>query len=157
MRQSLWAVLAGVSILAGCDGSDDRAEQARDSSATAAQLDSGGMEHKGGMAGMPMEGMQMMEEVRAHMDSVGRLPPEQMQAMMARHQAMMSRMMDAMGADMVGMRMSGTPEWNALADSVKRDLAALPEVRGGELSARVRAHAERVERLLAMHQRMMAQ
>ena len=39
--------------------------------------------------------------------------PQQMQAMMATHQQMMSQLLDGMGADMRGMRMSGTPEWTA--------------------------------------------
>jgi len=50
--------------------------------------------------------------------------------------------------------MSGPPEWSALTDSVKQDLAELPNLKGQQLSARVRAHADRVKRLIAMHQKM---
>jgi hypothetical protein len=102
-----------------------------------------------------MQGMTMMSGMGAHMDSMMRMSPQQMQAMMAMHEQMMSRMMDGMGADMRGMNMSGTPEWSALTDSVKQDLADLPNLKGQQLSARMRAHAARVKRLIAMHQKMM--
>jgi hypothetical protein len=99
--------------------------------------------------------MQMMAGMRAHLDSMIQRSPQQMQTMMGMHQEMMSRMMDGMGADMRGMKMSGSPEWNALTDSVKQDLAELPNLEGQALSARMRAHGERVRRLMAMHQKMM--
>jgi hypothetical protein len=102
-----------------------------------------------------MQGMQMTSGMRAHMDSIMRMSPQQMQAMMAMHQAMMSQMMDQMGADMRGMRMSGTAAWNALTDSVKRDLAELPDLKGQALASRMRVHADRVKRLIAMHEEMM--
>jgi hypothetical protein len=104
---------------------------------------------------MNMPGMQMMSGMRAHMDSTMRMSPQQMQAMMAMHQGMMSQMMDGMGADMRGMRMSGTPEWTALTDSVKQDLAELPNLKGQALSTRMRAHADRVRRLIELHEKMM--
>jgi hypothetical protein len=116
-----------------------------------------GMGHmdSGGMGMGNMQGMSMMSGMRAHMDSMMRMSPQQMQAMMAMHQQMMSRMMDGMGADMRNMKMSGTPEWSALTDSVKQDLADLPSLKGQQLSARMRAHTGRVERLIAMHEKMM--
>jgi hypothetical protein len=38
---------------------------------------------------------------------------------------------------------------------VKQDLADLPNLKGQELSAWMRGHADRVKRLLAMHEKMM--
>jgi hypothetical protein len=73
---------------------------------------------------------------------------------MAEHQRMMTRMMDMMSSD-TGMPMSGDPAWRALTDSVRADLAALPQLEGEELATRLREHAERVERLLAMQEQMM--
>jgi hypothetical protein len=151
MGRSHWAILVGALALGGCGGGGDRTEQARDTGGMMGHMDSGGM----GMGGMPMQGMQMMPQMRAHMDSMMRMSPQQMQAMMAMHQGMMSQMMDGMGADMRGMKMAGTPEWTALTDSVKQDLAELPNLKGQELQTRVRAHAERVRRLMEMHERMM--
>lgn len=149
MGMSHWAMLVGVLAAAGCSGGGDRAGRPADSAGMAGHMDSGGM------AGMPMQGMPMMSGMRAHMDSMKGMSPEQMQAMMPRHQAMMSQMMDRMGADMRGMNMPGSPEWTALTDSVKQDLAELPGLSGRQLSARMRAHADRVRRLITSHEQMM--
>jgi phage-related minor tail protein len=114
-----------------------------------------GTDSVGGMQGMAMPGMQMMPMMRAHMDSMMGRSPAEMQNTMARHQEMMSQMLDGMGTDMRGMNMTGDSAWTALTDSVKRDLAELPGLEGQALEQRVRGHSERVGRLLAMHERMM--
>ena len=64
-------------------------------------------------------------------------------------------MMDEMGADMRGMNMPESPEWTALTDSVKQDLAELPGLSGQQLSSRMRAHADRMRRLITSHEQMM--
>jgi hypothetical protein len=160
MHRSHLALVVGALAVAGCSGGGDGAARPADSAGMMGHMDSGGMgpgpmDGGGmGMGGMNMQGMAMMPGMRAHMDSMVGMSPQQMQAMMATHQGMMSRMMDGMGADMRDMRMSGSPEWTALADSVKRDLAELPTLQGQALSARMRAHAERARRLMAMHEGM---
>jgi hypothetical protein len=78
-----------------------------------------------------------------------------MSAMMAAHDRMMSQMMDRMGADMRSMNMSADPKWSSLVDSVKADLADLPGLQGKELAERTKAHADRVRRLISMHEGMM--
>jgi hypothetical protein len=151
MRLSSWAIMAGLLAVVGCgDRGQGGQKQKPDAAGAATQVDSGGMR----MGGMSMQGMGMMPQMRAHMDSMMRASPEQMQTMMAGHEAAMSRMLDAMGADMRGMNMAASPEWNALTDSVKEDLAELPHLKGQALSTRVRAHTERVERLTKMHEKM---
>jgi hypothetical protein len=149
MGTSYWAMLVAAFTMAGCNGGGDRAGRLADSADTASHMDSGGM------GGVPMQGMPMMSGMRAHMDSMTGMSPQQMQAMMARHQETMSRMMDGMGADMRGMNMSESPEWAALTDSVKQDLAELPGLSGQQLSTRMRAHADRVRRLITSHEQMM--
>jgi hypothetical protein len=151
MGTSHWALLVSALAVAACNGGGDRADQAPDSAGMMGRMDSSGM----GMGGMQMPGMQMMPQMRAHMDSMMRMSPQQMQAMMAMHESMMSQMMDGMGSDMRGMKMSGTPTWTALTDSVKQDLAELPNLKGPELQSRMRAHTERVRRLMEMHEGMM--
>jgi hypothetical protein len=113
-------------------------------------MDSGEMR---GMSGMGKAGMMPM--MQAHTDSMMRMKPEQMSGMMATHERMMSQMMDQMGSEMREMKMSETPEWSALSDSVKQDLAELPGLKGQALAARMRAHAGRVQRLLKAHEQMM--
>jgi hypothetical protein len=109
--------------------------------------------HMQGTSGMGSSSMMPM--MQAHTDSMMRMNPEQMSGMMASHERMMSQMMDQMGSEMRGMTMSETPEWSALTDSVKQDLAELPGLKGQALSARMRVHAGRVQRLIAAHQGMM--
>jgi hypothetical protein len=115
------------------------------------------------MGNMPMAGMQgivmrsdsMLSMMRAHLDSLGTASPQAAAGAMSAHDAMMSQMLDAMGADMSGMGMKADPAWTALTDSVKRDLADLSGLTGGALETRLKGHISRVRRLLAMHETMM--
>ena len=109
----------------------------------------------GGMHGMAMGSSRMMPMMQAHTDSMMRMNPDQMSGMMASHERMMSQLMDQMGSEMRQMKMGDMPEWSALADSVRQDLAELPGLTGQRLQARMRAHGERVRRLLSAHERMM--
>ena len=111
----------------------------------------------GAMAGMQsaMRGMQMMPLMRAHLDSLGAMQPAQIAAAMAAHQDLASRMMDAMGADMLAMRMKPDSAWGALGDSLRQDLAELPVLSGAALQTRMKAHIGRMQRMLAMHEGMM--
>ena len=108
-----------------------------------ARMSPGMRAHMDSMIGMSRE------QMRAHMDSMMRMSPQQRRARMAEHQRMMTRMMDMMSSD-TGMPMSGDSAWRALSDSLRADLAALPQLEGEELATRLREHTKRVERLLAM-------
>lgn len=154
MRPILWVLSAAMVAVAACKGKDQTAERAQpagEQGMSGMKMDSMPM----GGDRMGMGGSAMMPMMRAHMDSMMRMSPGQMSGMMAAHEQMMSQMMDRMGADMRGMNMSGDAKWNALADSVKADLADLPGLQGRELSARMKAHIARVQRLIAMHEGMM--
>jgi hypothetical protein len=100
-----------------------------------------------------MDSMMRMspQQRRARMDSMMRLSPEQRRARMADHRKMMTEMMDAMSPD-TAMPTTADPGWRALTDSLKADLAELPGLEGEALTARLREHSKRVERLLAMHE-----
>jgi hypothetical protein len=160
MRIIVWTgqtlLLALAVSLAGCGRSagDKVATRGDTSGASSGTADTA----KAGMGGMQMSGMQgmsMMAAMRSHMDSMARMSPELMKAMMSRHEDMASRMMDAMGADMSGMRMPPDAAWTALADSVRQDLADLPALSGDALRRRMQAHVDRMQRLMARHQGMM--
>jgi hypothetical protein len=154
MRPMLWILSIGAVAAAACKGGERTAERTQ----PAGQQPTGGMSmdsmHMGGN-GMGMGGPNMMPMMRAHMDSMMRMAPGQMSAMMVTHEQMMSQMLDRMSSDMRSMKMSGDARWNGLLDSVKADLAELPGLQGEELSARMKAHVDRVQRLLAMHEGMM--
>jgi hypothetical protein len=139
-----------VGLLASAAACNKPKETPAADSPSGMKMDSGGMR---GMAGMGGSGMMSM--MPAHMDSMRQMNPQQMSQMMARHEGMMSQMMDQMGGEMRQMKMSETPEWSALSDSVKQDLAELPSLKGQALSARMQAHADRVRRLMAAHEQMM--
>jgi hypothetical protein len=152
-----YTALAAVFAAAACGG---RSEKTAAGGAPAGQSAGGmmpmpGMDSSKGMAGMRMHGMDMMPMMRAHVDSMARMSPEQIRAMISQHDAMISQMMDRMGADMRSMHMSGDAKWSALTDSVKRDLAELPNLKGKALADRMRDHADRVTRLMNMHDQMM--
>ncbi len=149
MKAFHFSIIVGLIALTACSKpKHDIASGRQDTSAG----ESGGMR---GMSGMGMGGSTMMASMSAQMDSMMRMTPEQMSQMMPRHERMMSQMMDQIGAEMRQMNMSTSPEWTALTDSVKTDLADLPGLSGQQLSARMKAHADRVRRLIAMHQDMM--
>ena len=138
-------MLAAAAIMLAACGKKPEAAQApaADSAGT-----TGGMQ-------MAMPGMQMMPMMQAHLDSLATTAPTQMPGMMAAHEDLASRMMDAMGADMREMSMKPDSAWAALSDSLKRDLADLPGLTGSALSARMQAHIGRMRRMMAMHAGMM--
>jgi hypothetical protein len=143
------SVILSLMALTACNKSNEDAPANQSSQRTG---DSG----RGRMEGMsPRTGPGMMAMMPTHLDSVVRMKPEQMSQMITQHERIMSQMMDQMGAEMRQMNMSASPEWSALSDSVKADLADLPGLSGQQLSVRMKAHADRVRRLIAMHQGMM--
>jgi hypothetical protein len=143
MRMMHWKLALATGILASCGRKPEPAQTPADTAGQAS-----GMQ-------MNMQGMQMMPMMRAQLDSMAAMRPEQMAAMMAAHQDRASRMMDAMGADMRGMNMAPDSAWTALSDSLRQDLAALPGLSGEPLRSRMEAHLGRMRRLMAMHQGIM--
>jgi hypothetical protein len=156
MRPMLWIVFVAAIAVAACQGKDRAPGQGAgqpDSQQGMGSMKMDSMPMGGGNMGMG--GSAMMSMMRAHMDSMMRMSPEQMTGMMAAHDRMMSQMLDRMGSDMRNMKMSGDAKWNGLVDSVKADLADLPGLQGKELSERMKAHTGRLQRLIAMHEGMM--
>jgi hypothetical protein len=142
-----WLLLIGLAGIGACG------KRAPDTGKTSDAPQMGAMP-MGNMA-MDMKSMPMMGMMQAHMDSIAGMSPQQMGAIMAAHQGLASRMLDAMGADMMAMHTAPDSAWSALSDSVRRDLADLPGLSGRALKARMEAHAQRMRRLMAMHQAMM--
>ncbi|MBI2402056.1 MAG: hypothetical protein HYV20_04845 [Gemmatimonadetes bacterium] len=113
-----------------------------------------------GMAGMAMPSMRMpsmdsLPAVRAYLDSVVRAEPGELAAMVAGHRARIDRMLAAMDQDMTAMNMTPDAAWQALADSVRADMVAIPGLGGEGLVLQMRGHAGRMRRLLERHKAMM--
>lgn len=147
MSRMLTSVIAAALAFGAC-----REKQAATSQAMR------GMDTMSGMAGtaqMRMRADSLMPAMRAHLDTLAAAPAFQLAGQMTAHETMTSQMLDAMGGDMTAMGMKSDSAWMALRDSVQRDLADLPALGGPILERRMRAHVDRVRRLLAMHQAMM--
>src|SRR5437899_2980702 len=132
-------------------GDDRRSASARQQ----AMPGMGNMPGMTGMQGMGMRSDSLMPIMRAHLDSLAALSPQYAAGMLSMHEAIASRMLDAMGADLTAMGMKPDPAWTALTDSIKHDLADLPAVSGRAPDARLKAHIGRMRRLMAMHEGMM--
>src|SRR5712691_6106450 len=146
MNRTMIAGLTAALVVAAC-GKEAAPQQAMPGM--------GNMHGMTGMQGMGMRSDSLMPMMRAHLDSMARMPAQFAAGMLAAHDAMASRMLDAMGADMTAMGMKPDPAWTALTDSVKEDLADLPALSGRALEARLKAHIGRMRRLMAMHEGMM--
>lgn len=110
-----------------------------------------------GMQGMAMRmpSMDIIAGVRTYLDSVVGAEPGELPRMVAGHRDRMEQMLTAMDQDMKAMNMTADVAWQALADSVRADLAALPALSGETLVLQMRAHAGRMRRLLERHESMM--
>jgi sensor domain CHASE-containing protein len=138
MNGTLISVMVAALALGGC-----REKQAANS------------EKAPGMARMNMRADSLMPAMHAHLDSLAMVPADRLPGLISAHEIMTSQLLDAMGGDMTAMGMKGDSAWTALRDSVQHDLADLPALRGAQLEGRVRAHIDRLKRLLAMHGIMM--
>ena len=147
MNRALIVGLTAALVVAACGEKESAPQQAMPGM--------GNMPGMTGMQGMGMRSDSLMPMMRAHLDSLRALSPQFAAGMLSSHQGMASRMLDAMGADMTAMGMKPDPAWTSLRDSAKRDLADLPALSGRALDGRLKAHIDRMRRLMAMHEGMM--
>ena len=108
-----------------------------------------------GMGVMPGGGWAAMSGGCPMPDSMDRMSAEQRQRMWAMHARMATQMMDAMMANMRGHGAGPDSSWMALRDSVQQDMAELPKLEGDSLRSRMRAHAERMQRLMGLQREAM--
>ena len=146
MNRTMIAGLTAALVVAACGKKESAPQQAMPGM--------GKMPGMTGMQGMGMRSDSLMPMMRAHLDSLAAISPQFAAGMLSMHEAMASRMLDAMGADMTAMGMKPDPAWTALTDSIKQDLADLPAVSGRALEVRLKAHIVRMRRLMAMHESM---
>ena len=112
-----------------------------------------------GMAGM--EGMQhgedtAMSQMMSHIQMMRGMSADSMRGMMPAHRQMVANMVAQMNREMREMNMTTDAEWNAVVDSLRQDLARMPEMSGSEFQAMMPGHHERMVRLMEMHRKMLA-
>jgi len=147
MNRTMIAGLTAALVVAACGKKEAAPQQAMPGM--------GNVPGMTGVQGMGMRGDSLMPMMRVHLDSLAAISPQFAAGMLSVHEAIASRMLDAMGTDMTAMGMKPDPAWTALTDSIKRDLADLPAASGRALDARLKAHIGRMRRLMAMHEGMM--
>ncbi len=180
MKRSKVVALAALTLFAACGGDKSGSQVDKptpagmegmpgmegDMNAGKGMQSAGGMNGMNGMDGMMQgggmqdmsAGMQDMSAgMQAHMASMmGNMNSAQMMDSLPAHRQMVANMMAGMNAEMRGMNMTADADWNALVDSLRQDLVRMPEMSGSALKEAMPDHAKRVERLTAMHQRMMS-
>jgi hypothetical protein len=146
--RSFGYTLALAVLAAGCGGDGNGAGARQGAAATASDTTAA-------RPAMAMPSMGLVAGMRAHLDTLADADLATLMAAVSAHERQVAELLDAMNADMRAMNMSADAAWRALTDSVRRDLAALPDARGRALATRMRAHAAMVRRLLERHERMM--
>jgi len=144
-----WLVIGLVLLASACGG--DANEEAAPADAPAAAT--GGMDSMPGMGGMAA--MQMGTEMTAHMERMQAMRGDSLMQMVPEHRQMLGNMMGQMNREMEGMNMSADPQWTALADSVRDDLARMPQMSAADMEAFMTEHRGRVTRLMEQHGSMM--
>lgn len=142
--------LIAAAALAACRSPDQ--ETAGDTAAR--QETAGGMAGMQGMSGMMMD-TAMMDSMQVHMRMMDTMSADQIKAMLPMHRQMAANMLSRMNADMRSMNMTADAAWNATADSLRQDLARMPDLSAQELKAMMPAHRARMTRLMQMHRDMM--
>lgn len=139
-------------LLAACDSSRQQRTAPPDSTPAppAAAMNT---EMAPGMAGMMDTGMmqRMTEQMRAMQGAGG----DSLRAMLPMHRQLTANMLAEMNGEMRKMGMAAAPEWEAVVDSLRRDLTRMPEMSPAELQAFMSAHLGRVAQLMRMHRSMM--
>lgn len=150
---------AGIALLSLAVACGERQERGE---AAAPAPPSGAAPGIDAMPGMPMRGdrpearrdADLLDRLRSHLDSVIWLEPNRLVFVRAAHDSLTRRALDQMQREMERMDMAPASAWQALEDSLRRDLAALPTLSGEPFVLRMRGHAGRLRRLLEMHRRM---
>lgn len=156
--------IAGLTLAVGACRSSDKSGATTDSTTArgvtagraAGAGDTGGMQGMGNMKEMAgMESGAMMQQMQAQMRAMMGASADRQMDMLPMHRQMVANMLAQMNAEMRRMNVAGDPAWNATVDSVRQDLVRMRVMSPAELQRFMRAHQQRVMRLMAMHQRMM--
>lgn len=140
-RPWLWRSLLFL-VAAGCGGGESEQGAREDSTAEQTMHDMPGMN----MGGSQAQGM--MREMRDHMRTMTGAHGDSLTRLLPMHRQMTANMLQQMDSEMRQMGMAADSGWAALVDSIRQDLAHLPDVGKAELPSFMTRHRERVERLM---------
>lgn len=150
----LAAVVAAVAI-AACAG--DEGDAAADTAAAKVATAAEGV--MAGMHGVPVTatgGDTATDQMRAHMAAMQRARGDSLMQMARMHRQMGANMIARFDREMSQMNMPDDPKWRATLDSVRQDLARMPELSPEAMGRMMPAHHARVTRLIEMHRSGMA-
>jgi len=134
----------------------DTAAAGADPRAAATAPTDGGMQDMAGMGGMPMTGGMTVDQMHAHMTAMQGAPRDSMMLMLPMHRQMMANMIAQYSREMAQMNMRGDARWQATMDSLRSDLAVMPELSTPEIQRLMPAHRARMMRIMEMHSAMMS-
>lgn len=107
-------------------------------------------------SGMPgMMHTAMMDSMAAHMRMMDTASAATMESMLPMHRQMAADMLTRMNDERQSMNMPADARWEALTDSLRRDLDQLSETGAAERAALLSAHRDRMSRLMEAHRDMM--
>ncbi|MEX1181981.1 MAG: hypothetical protein WEF86_02015 [Gemmatimonadota bacterium] len=145
------ALLIGAVLAWACTGGDEADSAALSDTVPAPARPMDGMDGMGGM-----QSGTMMTQMSSHMEQMRTAGADSMMRMMPDYRQMSANMLSQMNSEMRDMNMEGDARWNATVDSVRQDLARMPDLSVDEMQALVPAHHERMTRLMEMHRTMAA-
>lgn len=132
-------------VLVGACGEADQAEEDTDAEPGMMEGMPGGEMGSGATTGPPT-----MQRMRMHMEMMQGLSGDSARAMMGVHRQMVEQMLSPMEGEMGEMEMGAAESQDALADSVREDLARMRGMGPDSLRALMPAHRDRVMRLMRM-------
>ena len=141
-------VLMFAVLLAACEGG----EQATPTADTVAAADTHAAHGAGGMV---MPSGAMMEQMRSRLRAEERISGDSLRASLPAHRQQAANLVAQLNKEMRDMNMAADAAWQALTDSVRQDLARLPDVGAAELGQVMPGHRARLDRLMTMHETMM--
>lgn len=116
-------------------------------------MDSAGAMNRGGMVGASAG---MMRDMRVHDRSLMSMRGSTLMAVIPAHRQRTANLVSQMQMDMRAGQIATTRSWDAMVDSVLRDLVQLPDLDVAGVTAIMPAHRARIRRLMAMHSAMMS-
>lgn len=153
IRSTLTLGLAGAS-LAACGDNDQPATGRGTSTPPTVARDTG----------MPMSTMParaagsgaMVDQMRVHLQAMRAMTADSLRAALPLHREMVDAMLPQMTREIMEMNVPANPRWQALMDSVHRDLDVMRGLTGVALDRAMAAHRVRLTELLDLHDSVMA-